>query len=137
MKQDDTRRCPHYQIYSEALETSESPAYLAIRRCLLTERMIRLLGQSPEGNRLADKLVIHVTNGKRYAFVGPDLDAVTQSSCSVKRCEEHCTPAYLQHLGIFEISDPNEEEVTCGDAEDAGQAPQRREEGVTTSCSKP
>jgi hypothetical protein len=108
-------RCPHYQIYSEALEMSGPPAYLAIRRCLLTERMIRLLQQSEEGNRLAEKLVVHVTNGKDYVFVGPDLDAVTQRSCSVKRCQERCTPAYNQHLKHFDMNDPEEGEVTCED----------------------
>src|ERR1041385_4507958 len=115
MESHNNKGCPHYQIYSEALELEGPPAYLAIRRCLLTERMIRLLQQSPEGNRLAEKLVIHVTNGKEFAFVGPDLDAVTQRSCTVKRCEERCTPAYLQHLNHFNITDPNEEEVTCRD----------------------
>ena len=116
------------------------PAYLAIRRCLLTERMIRLLSQSPEGNRLAEKLVIHVTNGKDYAFVGPDLDAVTQRSCSIRRCEEKCTPAYLQHLSHFEMKDPYEEEVTCHDEEEEQDGDRRRkqvEQDAATACTNP
>ena len=118
MDSHNNKRCPHYQIYSEALKLDGPPAYLAIRRCLLTERMIRLLRQSEEGKELSEKLVIHVANGNNYAFVGPDLDAVTQRSCSVKRCEERCTPAYLQHLSHFSIEDPRQEDVTCNDEEE-------------------
>ena len=115
----EIKRCPHYQIYSESLQLDGPPAYLSIRRCLLTERMIKLLQQSVEGKLLAEKLVVNVTNGNRYAFVGPDLDAVTQQSCSLQRCEENCTPSYLNHLNHLGIEDTNEEEVTC--QEQAGE----------------
>jgi hypothetical protein len=111
------QRCLHYQIYSEPLDLEGPPAYIAIRRCMLSERLIGLLNQSPDGERLADKLVISLTEGKSYAFVGPDLDAVTQRNCTVNRCESRCTPAYGQHLQDFSIVDP-QEEVTCTETED-------------------
>ena len=111
----NAKRCPHYQLSSEPLEMEGPASYLAVRRCLLTERMIGLLRQSPEGAALADRLVVNVALNRSFAFVGPDLEAVTQQSCAVRRCEERCTPAYLQHLQLFQITDPNEQEVTCAE----------------------
>ena len=114
----NAKRCPHYQLSSEPLEMEGPASYLAVRRCLLTERMIGLLRQTQEGAELANKLVVNVVNNRSFAFVGPDLEAVTQQSCSVKRCEERCTPAYLQHLALFQITDPKEQEVTCAEEEE-------------------
>jgi hypothetical protein len=111
----NVKRCPHYQLSSEPLEMEGPASYLAVRRCLLTERMIGLLRQSQEGAALADKLVVNVANTRSFAFVGPDLEAVTQQSCAVHRCEESCTPGYAQHLALFQITDPREHEVTCSD----------------------
>src|ERR1051325_4957755 len=123
MKDPDSRRCPHFQILSEPLEMDGPGAFLAIRRCLMTERLIRLLDRSPEAKRLSDKIVIHGANSRPYAFVGPDLEAVTQQTCYIKRCEECCTPAYEQHLAHFDIQDPYAEEVTCDDKSDSNAEP--------------
>lgn len=111
-----SKRCPHFQIVAERLVMDGPASYLAIRHCLLAERLIMLLRpDSPEGNRLADKMIVRAANGKEYAFVGPDLEAVTQSICTLKRCDEHCTPAYKLQLQRFELHDPQEETVTCDD----------------------
>jgi hypothetical protein len=118
MEVEKSSRCPHYQLYSEPLGTGEPPAYLAVRRCLLAERMIRLLRRSSDGNALADRLVIEVRSGQKYAFAGPDLDAVTQRACVLERCEERCTPAYEAHLLQFGIVDPGEEDVACDEEEE-------------------
>lgn len=118
MDSQDKLRCPHYQIYSERLEMDGPPAYLAIRRCLLAERLVRILSEGPEGAQLAQKLVVRTSGEMQYAFVGPDLDAVTQHTCTVTRCEEQCTPAYIQLLNYFKLSDPDLEEVTCRDHEE-------------------
>jgi hypothetical protein len=115
---DDMKRCPHYQIYSEQLKMDGPPAFLAIRRCMLTERLLHFLDQSEEGRQLGEKMVIHTRDGKRYAFVGPDLEAVTQQACNSRRCEERCTPAYLQTLQQFGLADPQEEEVTCNEPDE-------------------
>lgn len=122
MESQSSKRCPHYQLYAESLLVNGPPAYLAIRRCLLTERLIKLLRQSGEGSQLADKLVINATNGKAYAFVGPDLEAVTQRACTFNRCEKRCTPAYSQLLDRFGITDVREDDVTC-DEEDEPEQP--------------
>ncbi|MCW3099110.1 MAG: hypothetical protein JWL77_4728 [Chthonomonadaceae bacterium] len=118
MNADAMKRCPHYQIYSEQLKMEGPPAFLAIRRCMLTERLLQFLDQSEEGRQLGEKMVIHTRDGKRYAFVGTDLEPVTQQACHSRRCEERCTPAYLQTLQRFEMVDPQEEEVTCDDSDE-------------------
>lgn len=115
MNIDAMKRCPHYQIYSEQLKMDGPPAYLAIRRCMLTERLLQFLDPSDEGRQLGEKMVIHTSDGKRYAFVGPDLEPVTQQACNIRRCEERCTPAYLRTLQQFGMVDPEEEKVTCAE----------------------
>ncbi len=112
------KRCPHYQLHSEPLGADGPSAYLAVRRCLLTERLVRLLRQSEDGNQLAAKLTIHTADGRTYAFVGPDLEAVTQQMCRTERCEQQCTPAYTKHLDQFGVIDPGEEEATCNEEEE-------------------
>jgi hypothetical protein len=118
MEQNSSRRCVHFQIHSESLNLDGPPAYLAVRRCLMTERMIVQLRATDEGAQLADKLVVNGTNGKQFAFVGPDLEAVTQRSCTFRRCDERCTPAYKHHLSLFGIADPNITVVGCDDEDD-------------------
>jgi hypothetical protein len=119
---DAMKRCPHYQIYSEQLKMDGPPAYLAIRRCMLAERLIQFLDQSEEGRQLGGILVIHTTDGKRYAFVGPDLEPVTQQACNVRRCEDRCTPAYVHTLRQFGMVDPDEEKVTCTEDDETDAA---------------
>lgn len=118
MNTEHPKRCPHYQIYSERLDSEGPPSYLAIRHCLLAERLIRILRQTQDGALLAGKLIIRTTEGKTFAFAGPDLEAVTQLTCTVERCEMRCTPAYAQNLEHFDLQDPGEEEVTCEEAEE-------------------
>lgn len=124
-------RCPHFQIYTESLIQDGPPSYLAIRRCLLTERLNRLLRQSEDGSLLADKLIVTAANNSQYAFVGPDFEAVTQQTCSITRCETRCTPAYHQHLEMFSLTDPEEDDVTCKEMEESRkELPQEQSEPV-------
>ena len=118
MNSDTMKRCPHYQIYSEQLKMAGPPAYLAIRRCMLAERLLHFLDKSEEGKQLGEKMVIHTGDGKRYAFVGTDLEPVTQHACNLRRCEERCTPGYQQTLQQFGMVDPQEEEVTCTESDE-------------------
>lgn len=117
MDSQKTLHCPHYQIYSEPLEMEGPTSYLAVRRCLLTERLVKHLAAAPEGESLAQKLVVQTSGGRTFGVVGPDLDAVTQKACARSRCEDRCTPAYRQHLGMFGITDAEEDTVTCQDVE--------------------
>src|SRR5437763_274024 len=98
MDKQERNRCPHYQLYAEPLDIEHGPNVLAVRRCMLAERLIGLLLQTPNGAMLTQKLSVRISSGKDFAVVGPDLEAVTQSACTVKRCEGRCTPAYISHL---------------------------------------
>ncbi len=118
MNSDTRKRCPHYQIYSEPLQLEGPPAFLAIRRCMLAERLLHFLNQSEEGKHLGEKMVIHTTAGKRYAFVGTDLEPVTPQTCNLGRCEERCTPAYVRTLQHFGKVDPQADDVTCTESDE-------------------
>lgn len=113
-----SQRCPHYQIYSEPLGLEGSPSFLVIRRCLLTERLSDLLRNSVQGEHLAQKLTVRASNGRVYGIVGPDLEAVSQQSCTFSRCETRCTPAYSLNLEHFGLTDPQEDTVSCEDEDE-------------------
>ncbi len=116
-------RCPHFQLYAQPLDIEQTPNVLAIRRCMLAERLIGLLLQTPNGAMLTQKLTVRIDSGKDFAIVGPDLESVTRSACTVERCEERCTPAYVAHLEYFGGTDPRLEEVTCSEnSEETGES---------------
>lgn len=106
-------RCPHFQLFAEPL-TGEGPtSYLAVRRCLLSERLVNLLRQRPDAAEFAARLIVQAEPDRGYAFVGPDLEAVTQQTCLVARCEARCTSSYEQILAAFGVRDERLDEVTC------------------------
>lgn len=134
MKSELVQRCPHYQLHSELLAQEGPPAYLAIRHCLLSARMLRLMQPVPETEPLAQRLTIK-TQQRTFACVGPDLDAVTQHLCTLTRCERLCTPAYLELLEQFHITDTKEEEVTCEEQGEMAETRQiRATQPETTGC---
>ena len=134
MKSQPVQRCPHYQLHSELLAQEGPPAYLAIRHCLLTARMLQLMQTVAEAEPLAQRLTVQ-TQQRTFACVGPDLDAVTQHLCTLTRCERQCTPAYLELLGQFNIIDPKEEEVTCEEQGEIAETRQIRAiQPETTGC---
>ena len=134
MQPQETQRCPHFQLHSEPLAHDGPPAYLAIRHCLLTERMLHLLKTLPEAQPLAQRLVIRAGNAREYAFVGPDLEAVTQQDCAFARCQQRCTPAYKQMLAHFEVIDPGEEAVTCEEGAGYLQNEEQGQSEPASSC---
>lgn len=134
MKSQPVPRCPHYQLHSELLAQDGPPSYLAIRHCLLSARMLQLMQPVPEAEPLAQRLTVQ-TQARAFACVGPDLDAVTQHLCTLTRCDQTCTPAYSNLLDQFNIVDPQEEEVTCDEEEDAAGARQRHEAQPETTGS--
>ncbi len=119
MDEHNNARCPHYQLYVQPLDIETQPNVLAIRRCMLTERLIGLLRQTPDGGLLTQKLTVRIDSEREFAIIGPDLEAVTQTGCTIKRCEDQCTPAYVSHLDHFNGSDPHLEEVTCHETVEA------------------
>ena len=97
--------------------------------------MLKVLQPVPEAAPLAQRLVIQSTKGSTYAFVGPDLEAVTQQGCSVQRCDSRCTPAYKQMLQQFNVADPLEDTVTCQE-EDEPDSEEILERQVESSYSR-
>ena len=136
MESSSTPSCPHFQLHSELMAQEGPPAYLAIRHCLLTERMLKLLQPIPDAVPLGQRLVIQATKGALYAFVGPDLEAVTQQGCCISRCDSRCTPAYKDMLQQFDVIDPQEDTVTCREEDEANQKAANREpESSSCTCS--
>ena len=131
----NTQRCPHFQLHTELLSTDGPPAYLAVRHCLLTGRLLALLQPSPAAQPLTQHLVIRTENNEPYAFVGPDLEAVTQAECSQHRCTQSCTPAYTQILQQFDVVDPHEESVTCDEQAAPSDTQTTETATVSSSCS--
>ena len=128
------KRCPHFQLYAEPLNINSGPNLLAVRRCMLTERLVGLLAKTSDGNRLTQKMVVRIHIDKDVGIVGPDLEAVTQTACTVKRCEDRCTPSYVAHLEHFNGTDPHMDEVTCLEKqEDAEEVVSGQ---ISTPCSK-
>ena len=134
MKTQPDQRCPHYQLHSELLAQEGPPAYLAIRHCILSARMLQLMQSVPEAEPLAQRLTVQTRN-RAFACVGPDLDAVTQHLCTLTRCDRQCAPAYRELLQQFNIVDPLEDEVTCDDTENHSDTLQRQTvQPETTGC---
>lgn len=123
MNPDAMQRCPHYQIYSGPLHRQGKASYLVIRRCTLMERMLSLLEDTEEGKQFGEHLTIQTRAGRRYAFIGPDMDPVTQQTCAEGRCEACCTPAYERTLRQFGKVDPQEAEVGC--EEESSSSPEQ------------
>ena len=96
--------------------------------------MLQLMQSVPEAEPLAQRLTVQTRN-RAFACVGPDLDAVTQHLCTLNRCDHLCTPAYRELLLQFNIVDPQEDEVTCEDADDHAEVLQRQTvQPETTGC---
>jgi len=127
-------RCPHFQLYAAPLNIVNGPNLLTVRRCLLTERLAELLKKTGNSAMLTQRLMVRISSEKDIAFVGPDLEAVTQNSCSMLRCEEQCTPSYTAHLEYFDCADPCLDEVTCRKETEEGDADRTDSEAVPTPC---
>lgn len=129
----NVQRCPHFQLHVELLSTEGPPAYLAVRHCLLTARLLTLLQPFPDTQPMTQRLIIRTERSESYAFVGPDLEAVTQAACTQNRCNQSCTQAYKETLQQFDVVDPQEASVTC-DEQDAQPGPHTVESASSPSA---
>ena len=85
MNRDET--CPHFQTRIEKLPLELTTALLPIRRCLLAERMIRLVRSKPEAESVVETFVRDPALEVPYCVCGPDLDTIEHSKCVKTRCE--------------------------------------------------
>ena len=68
MDKQERSRCPHYQLYAQHLGIKRGPNVLAVRRCLLAERLSGLLLQTPNGAMLTQKLNVRIDPEKEFAI---------------------------------------------------------------------
>ena len=104
--------CPQFQTHMERLNLKSDSAMLPVRRCLLSERMITLLRDTPEAEGVLKAIVLDAEAEMPYCLYGPDLDAIEHSKCTALRCGSSCSPSYRGILGRFEITDS--QEIDCG-----------------------
>lgn len=99
-----TLRCGHFQLEVEQILVPGAPVVLRVpvRRCLLAEHMIGLIGRTDQGTKIARQLRIQSSaeapeaaaeEAVRAAF-GPDLEAIHPLDCTVQRCRESCSPGF-------------------------------------------
>jgi hypothetical protein len=69
-----------------------------IYHCSLAEEMVRRLRTTPEGQWLADKREAAPLDSQMRLVCGPDLEAITTTTCVPDRCRESCRPAFRQVL---------------------------------------
>lgn len=99
-------RCPHFQTRVEKLSLEMTTAYLPIRRCLLSERMLTLLRPIEEAREIVETIAMEPDTEDAYFCVcGPDLDTIEHRKCSAARCESSCTVAFEEILGAFNLKD--------------------------------
>jgi hypothetical protein len=103
--------CPHFQTRVEKLPLELTVAYLPIRRCLLSERLIRLIRNHPEAAGVVKAFAVDSEAGVSCCICGPDLDSIDHSKCRRERCGSSCIPSYNEILAGVGIEDS--EPVDC------------------------
>ncbi len=98
-------RCPHFQTRIEKLPYELTIALLPVRRCLLAERMVALIRPKPDSQEVVRTLVVDPGEEVPHCLYGPDLDVIEHSKCTRARCEESCSPAYVEILSGFKVED--------------------------------
>ena len=117
--------CPHFQTRIEKLPFEHTTALLPIRRCLLAERMVRLIRNKPEAATVVGTLLRDTDSEVPYCICGPDLDTIEHGKCVRTRCEGSCTPAYrvmLEDLAVEDASEVDCEVPAPAVATDEGRA---------------
>lgn len=94
------KRCSHFSVNS--VEVVVPRVYLPMRvpiyHCSMAEEMVRRLRTTPEGQWLADKLEATPLDGQMRLVCGPDLEAITITTCVPDRCHSSCRTAFHQVL---------------------------------------
>jgi hypothetical protein len=114
-----TDGCAHFQTRIEKLPLELTTALLPIRRCLLAERLVRLLRNNPEAAAIVETFVRDPDSEVPYCICGPDFDTIEHGKCVKTRCRSSCIPAYreiLQGLGVEDTYEIDCEEPAPADA---------------------
>jgi len=101
----DPRTCPHFQTRLDETPHGLGRTLHSVRRCLLAERMVRLLKVAPGARTLAISLSIDAGAEPPLCILGPDLEPIDWTTCTADRCERSCTPSYQEVIGRFGLTD--------------------------------
>jgi hypothetical protein len=93
-------RCSHFSVTIGSLEVPGvyPPMQVPIYRCSLAEEMVARLRTCKEGQWLADRLEAPPLQGVPRLICGPDLEAITTTTCIPDRCHRSCRPGFAQIL---------------------------------------
>ncbi len=94
------KRCSHFSVSTVELLVPGVylPMQVPIYHCSLAEVMIERLRATEEGKWLADKLEAPPLDGQTRLICGPDLEAITTTTCIPDRCRRSCHAGYNQLL---------------------------------------
>jgi hypothetical protein len=93
-------RCSHFSLTVGVLSVPgvAPPMQVPIYRCSIAEEMVARLKTTPEGQWLAERLEAPPLNGIPRLISGPDLEAISTTSCIPERCHRSCRAGFVQIL---------------------------------------
>ena len=97
--------CSHFSVsvVDLAVPGIYPPMQVPIYHCALAEEMVARLRTTPEGHWLADRLEAPPLEGQTRLICGPDLEAITTTTCIPDRCHRSCRAGFSQILTDLNI----------------------------------
>ena len=101
-------RCRHFETLAEQLPFELTVAFIPLRRCLLAERMVRLLIKS-DSSVDAQPFLLEPDSNRLNCRCGPDRGSISRAQCTITRCHTSCHPAFEETLlraGLMDEDEP-------------------------------
>lgn len=94
------KRCSHFSVSIATLAVPGiyPPMQVPVYQCSLTAEMVVRLRTQPEGQTLADRLEAPPLEGLNRYVCGPDLEAISTTTCVPDRCHRSCRTGFIQIL---------------------------------------
>jgi hypothetical protein len=92
--------CSHFSITVGRVDlpTVSPPMQVPIYRCALAEVMVARLRTIAEGEFLSERLEAPPLQGIPRLICGPDLEAISTTSCVPERCHQSCRTGFVHIL---------------------------------------
>jgi len=99
------RLCSHFSIQNARIDIPglHRDMQVPVYRCSLAEVMVARMRATPDGIRLADSLAAAPLEGIPRLIGGPDLEAITTTTCTPDRCRRSCHAGFTQILSDIGI----------------------------------
>jgi len=96
-------RCPYFSMHVGTVPIAElqHPLRVPICRCALTEVFIQRLRAVPKGYAFASLLEAAPPDGQPHPVIGPDMQPITQATCTPERMYARCKPGFQDILSDF------------------------------------